>query len=93
MTILPLTKEQEKMTAKELAIDFEKNPTGSIILQKRRRRLIKARLRQECQAIADSFMNKDKWPNAVAEHKEDSFGKYVKIYYEGKSEPPMEEAL
>ena len=76
------------MTSEELAADFAQNPTGSIVLKKQRRRTVQAKRRQEAQAIADSFVDKETWPDAVAEMKEDSYGRYVKVYVDGKTEPP-----
>jgi len=83
---MDLTTEQKKMGSVELEAEFIKNPTGSIIEQKARRRAVKAKLRAEQQVIADGVVNFDIFPKAVAEYGEDGFGSFVKVYYGGKRE-------
>ena len=82
-----------EQTASELKEFFDKNPTGSIIENKRRSRSVKYKLRTEAQVIADKVADKNLYPNAVCEHGEDGCGKFAKVYYNGKAEIVEDEVI
>ncbi|MFH1614859.1 MAG: hypothetical protein ABIG61_07235 [Planctomycetota bacterium] len=86
-----LTIEQESMTSVELTEDFKANPTGSIVGQKIRRRVIEVKLQTEQQAIAVSVVNAKLFPKAVCEYGEDGDGRFAKVYFNGKAEIVKEE--
>ena len=75
-------------TAEELQayFDDEDNLTGSIVLQKNRRRAVKFKLRTEQQAIANSVVSTKDFPKAICDYGEDGHGRFAKVYYNGKAE-------
>lgn len=73
-------------TSAELDAEFKSNPTGSIVLNKARKRAVKAKLKLEQQAIADSVIDTKTYPNAVSDYGEDD-GRFVKVYLDGKVAP------
>ena len=86
-----LTIEQESMTSVELTEDFKANPTGSIVLQKTRRRAVEAKLQTEQQALASSVIDTEVYPKAVSDYGEDGYGRFAKVYFNGKAEIVKEE--
>ena len=73
-------------TSEELKADFAANPTGSILLQKIRRRAVAAKLQTEQQTIVDSVVNAKLFPKAVCEYGKDGHGRFAKVYLDGKAE-------
>ena len=74
----------DEQTAVELVDYFKAHPTGDIVTQKKRRMAIHVTQREEDQIIADSLLDKVRFPNSEAMMGKDVWGKHVKIYLDGR---------
>ena len=85
MDLSSLTADHIDKTSLELDVWVKENPTGDIVSQKKLRRLIQSKDRDEKQAQADSFLNLKDHPKSEAGFGSDVFGEFVKIYLNGKT--------